>query len=66
VKDYALVVGNPARQIGYICVCGVKLSEDLVCDACGKEYVRMDGEDVAIAPYNRSPSKKNDLILGNI
>jgi UDP-2-acetamido-3-amino-2,3-dideoxy-glucuronate N-acetyltransferase len=40
VKDYAFLVANPARQIGWICACGVKLSEDLVCDACGKEYIR--------------------------
>ncbi|MEO1286891.1 MAG: N-acetyltransferase, partial [Chloroflexota bacterium] len=22
VPDYALMVGNPARQIGYVCACG--------------------------------------------
>lgn len=25
VRDYALVVGNPAKQIGWICCCGTKL-----------------------------------------
>lgn len=27
VPDYGLVVGNPARAIGYVCKCGRKLSE---------------------------------------
>ena len=35
VPDHALVVGNPARQIGWVCSCGEKLSDDLVC-VCGK------------------------------
>jgi UDP-2-acetamido-3-amino-2,3-dideoxy-glucuronate N-acetyltransferase len=35
VPDHALVVGNPARQVGWMCVCGEKLSEDGVCESCG-------------------------------
>ncbi len=38
VKDYALVVGNPAKQIGYVCVCGERLSDDFECMACSKTY----------------------------
>lgn len=38
VSDYALVVGNPARRIGWACVCGERLTEDLDCLACGKTY----------------------------
>lgn len=41
VKDYALVVGNPAKQIGWICECGVKLDDDFMCEACGKEYPQL-------------------------
>ena len=40
VSDYALVVGNPAVQIGWVCECGVKLNSDLICGACGKEYCK--------------------------
>jgi len=37
VPDHGLVVGNPARLVGYVCQCGESLPEDLVC-ACGKAY----------------------------
>ena len=37
VKDYALMAGVPARQIGWVCECGKKLNENLVCD-CGRSY----------------------------
>jgi UDP-2-acetamido-3-amino-2,3-dideoxy-glucuronate N-acetyltransferase len=40
VPDHALVVGNPARRIGWACSCGEKLHEDLVCSACGSSYKR--------------------------
>lgn len=38
VPDYALVVGNPAKRIGWMCACGVRLPESLQCDACGSTY----------------------------
>lgn len=38
VPDYALVVGNPARQIGWMCACGEKLGADLVCVTCSRAY----------------------------
>jgi len=38
IADYALVVGNPARQIGWACECGERLPDDLECLTCGKQY----------------------------
>jgi UDP-2-acetamido-3-amino-2,3-dideoxy-glucuronate N-acetyltransferase len=38
ISDYALVVGNPARQIGWACECGERLPDDLECLTCGKKY----------------------------
>ena len=38
VPAYALVVGNPARQIGWVCKCGVKLDDGFKCPKCGEEY----------------------------
>ena len=42
VPDYALVMGNPAREVGYMCRCGVKLPsgdwERVTCAACQREY----------------------------
>ncbi len=43
VPDYALMVGVPARQIGWVCECGTKLDEGLSCAACGKTYVEHNG-----------------------
>ena len=36
-KDYALMAGVPARQIGWVCECGERLDSTLVCK-CGREY----------------------------
>jgi UDP-2-acetamido-3-amino-2,3-dideoxy-glucuronate N-acetyltransferase len=38
VPDHALVVGNPAKQIGWMCECGERLTNDLECLTCGKKY----------------------------
>jgi UDP-2-acetamido-3-amino-2,3-dideoxy-glucuronate N-acetyltransferase len=38
VPAHALVVGNPARRLGWICRCGERLAEDLVCPACARRF----------------------------
>ena len=40
VPAYALVVGNPARRIGWMCRCGVKLENSATptCASCGDRY----------------------------
>lgn len=38
VLDHALVVGNPARQIGWVCLCGERLPVGLTCPSCNSEY----------------------------
>ncbi|MEJ5273841.1 MAG: acyltransferase [Spirochaetota bacterium] len=45
VPDYALMVGVPARQIGWVCYCGVTLKKDeigYICPKCGKKYILVD------------------------
>ena len=37
VPPHAMVVGNPARQIGFMCECGERLPASLVC-ACGRRF----------------------------
>ncbi|MHB8170512.1 MAG: acyltransferase [Thermincolia bacterium] len=34
VPDFALVVGNPAKIVGYVCYCGQQLAEGGVCPVC--------------------------------
>ena len=41
VPDYALMVGNPARQIGWSCRCGERLSEKLGCLSCGRKFIKV-------------------------
>ena len=43
VSDYALVVGNPAKQIGWACECGERLPDDLKCLTCEKVYEKISG-----------------------
>ena len=44
ISDHALVVGNPAKQIGWACECGERLTDDLECLACEKQYKKsVDG-----------------------
>lgn len=45
VPAYALMVGVPARQIGWMCECGERLphADSPTCSACGKSYVLTAG-----------------------
>jgi UDP-2-acetamido-3-amino-2,3-dideoxy-glucuronate N-acetyltransferase len=43
VPDFALVVGNPAKIVGWICECGNKLScknDVATCSECEKPYIK--------------------------
>ena len=42
IPDYALVVGNPARPIGWMCTCGVKLNRELSCETCGQRFQKTE------------------------
>ena len=48
VKPYSLVVGNPARQIGWMCACGNRLNLDegshLECKHCDLKFVLTNGD----------------------
>lgn len=52
VPAYALMVGVPAKVVGWMCECGVRLHDGLMelsCPACGKRYERR-GEKVTRLP----------------
>lgn len=51
VPPYALMVGVPARQIGWVCKCGVTLKkedEHYICPQCSSKYKI---EDNSLLPY---------------
>ncbi len=60
VPDFSLVVGVPARRVGWVCRCGVRLfprEERVRCEACGEEYVYdVMAEELRLA---RSPEGPN-------
>jgi UDP-2-acetamido-3-amino-2,3-dideoxy-glucuronate N-acetyltransferase len=42
VQDHALVVGVPARRVGWVCKCGVRLEDSNgvgICRECGATYM---------------------------
>ncbi|MGH8513490.1 MAG: acyltransferase, partial [Gammaproteobacteria bacterium] len=43
VPAHALVAGNPARRIGWVCTCGKTLNPGLQCLACNRRYTLTDG-----------------------
>lgn len=46
IPDYALVVGNPGKIIGYVCECGNRLKQDkdkYTCTSCNKKYQMTNG-----------------------
>ena len=43
VVAHSLVVGNPAKRVGWMCRCGVKLVNRLVCAACKTRYELVKG-----------------------
>jgi len=47
VPDYALMVGVPARQVGWVCECGEvlpKFEENVKCPRCGLKYALRGGK----------------------
>jgi acetyltransferase-like isoleucine patch superfamily enzyme len=61
VADYALVVGNPARRIGWMCACGARLvdaagnparpevtGDDALCPSCDRRYVYVPDSEALI------------------
>jgi len=58
VPAYALVVGNPARIVGWMCECGVKVSASVSlvpdmpirCDACGLRYEAAESRLMKVSP----------------
>ena len=40
VEDHALMVGVPAKRVGWVCKCGQILNEILQCPSCGIKYTK--------------------------
>ena len=42
VLDYALMLGVPAKRVGWVCECGSILGENLTCSECARQYKQTD------------------------
>ena len=52
VKPHAVMVGNPAKQMGWVSHAGEKLGENLICPREGRRYEVVEGNLVEIANTN--------------
>jgi acetyltransferase-like isoleucine patch superfamily enzyme len=50
VPDFALVAGNPARQVGWVCTCARRLEPNLTCPGCGRRYRLLAAEPPILEP----------------
>lgn len=41
VPDYAIMTGVPAKVTGWVCECGKRLGDDLIC-TCGRNYQKSE------------------------
>ncbi|HXK60592.1 MAG TPA: acyltransferase [Acidobacteriota bacterium] len=73
VPDYALVVGNPARQVGWMSRHGHRLGPDWVCPETGFRYREVEpgvvrcldlDEDAPLPEYLRTGSRTYDEFKG--
>lgn len=44
IPDFTLWYGNPGVFKGYVCNCGSRLSNELLCKSCGTQYKMNDGK----------------------
>ena len=42
VPSHALMLGIPARRVGWACECGELLPEDLICKKCSRKYKQVE------------------------
>lgn len=53
VPAHALMLGVPARRVGWVCVCGASIGADLSCPACGKQF---EETAAGLAPRRDTPA----------
>ena len=42
VPEHALVMGVPAKRVGWVCKCGAVLPTSLNCPSCGRKYIEIN------------------------
>ncbi|MDR0350296.1 MAG: N-acetyltransferase [Coriobacteriales bacterium] len=49
VPAHALMVGTPARRVGWVCACGTPLDANLICPTCHTPHQVCHGDGVEVA-----------------
>ena len=64
VPDYALMIGVPAVQAGWMCECGIRLSEgaQVACLECGRHYQIENGQCQEVVPVEL-PETAPELVV---
>ena len=44
IPDYALMVGVPAKQVGWVCECGIPLKDGFKCKSCNRKYQNVEDQ----------------------
>ncbi len=69
VPDYALMVGVPAKRIGWVCRCGIVLPSQapgrIACKTCGNEYDEVDGALRAVKEVQDNDSASQGAVAGS-
>jgi UDP-2-acetamido-3-amino-2,3-dideoxy-glucuronate N-acetyltransferase len=58
VPDYALMTGNPAKRVGWVCRCGNKLDKYFHCSACNDTIGDLSMSQHLRSPYAQSKNIK--------
>lgn len=56
VPAHGLVLGNPARQVGWVCRCAQSLNADLICPGCGRTHQH---DNDGLAEENKKEKEKS-------
>lgn len=58
VPAHAYMVGNPARRIGWACICAARLTDDLACLDCQRQY-QVDPQADALGGLREAPIRSD-------
>jgi UDP-2-acetamido-3-amino-2,3-dideoxy-glucuronate N-acetyltransferase len=66
VPDYALVMGVPALQAGWMCACGISLPDGkhVECQKCGRHYQIENGRCAETEPGKTTVPERQIVVIG--
>lgn len=69
IPDHALVMGVPAKQVGWMCRCGVRLQlsgREANCEACGDSYYLNHGRLLLLPKEEPVQQQHSDALIRNL